>query len=142
MNWGTKIVLGMIAFMLFIIGMVIYMFKVHDNDALVENDYYEKGINYDQEYTAKKNTFDENATPDVKITEHQLVIALKEAADYKVLLLRPSSAKMDVRLQGRTLGAENLIIMDTDSLAQGLWSLNVSWKVNGKDYSYKKNITL
>ena len=77
MNWGTKIVLGMAVFMLFIIGMVVYMFKIHGNDALVEEDYYEKGLNYNQEYKAKENTLNDGAEPDIKITDSQIIIQLQ-----------------------------------------------------------------
>ena len=142
MNWGTKIVLGMIAFMLFITGMVVYMFKVQDNDSLVEEDYYEKGINYDQEYNAKKNALEEGATPVINVANNQITITLRDAADYELLLLRPSAAKLDIKSIGRTVGKENVITFETGNLKRGLWSLNLSWKVNGKDYLYQKNITL
>lgn len=142
MNWGTKIVLGMIAFMLFIIGMVVYMFSVHDNDALVEEDYYEKGINYDEEYTAKKNTLDDNAVPIIQVRPNEISIQLTEAAEYELLMMRPSSAKKDVTSKGKTIGRENLILVETTHLDRGLWSINLSWKVNGKAYKYKKDVTL
>ncbi len=142
MNWGTKIVLGMIAFMLFIIGMVVYMFKSHGNDALVEEDYYEKGINYDKEYDAKKNTLDDDATPIIKITETQVVIQLKDAADYQLLMLRPSAIKEDMRANGKTTGDNHLITVEKSTLARGLWSMRLAWQVGGKEYLYKKDITL
>ncbi len=142
MNWGTKIVLGMIAFMLFIIGMVVYMFKSHGNDALVEEDYYEKGINYDKEYDAKKNTLDDNATPIIKITDSQIVIQLKDAADYQLFMLRPSAIKEDVRVNGKTIGENHLITLKKSNLARGLWSMQLAWQVGGKEYLYKKDITL
>lgn len=142
MNWGAKIVLGMIAFMLFIIGMVVYMFKQHGNDGLVEDDYYERGINYDQEYNAKKNTLDDDAVPVIKITENQIIIQLKEAADYQLLLMRPSSSKKDRRSKGKTMGEEHLIIIESGDLDKGHWSLNISWQMNGKNYQYKKDFMI
>lgn len=142
MNWGTKLVLGMIAFMLFIIGMVVYMFKVHDNDALVEDDYYEKGINYDQEYIAKKNTLDDNAVPIISVGTNEIRIQLAQPADYELLMMRPSSAKKDVSSKGKTMGTEHVILVKTDHLDRGLWSVILSWKVNGKAYKYKKDVTL
>lgn len=142
MNWGTKIVLGMIAFMLFIIGMVVYMFKIDGNDALVEKDYYEKGINYDTEYDAQKNVIDDNVAPDIRVEEHQITVKLKEEANYNIWLMRPSEAKKDVRLEGKTEGADHLISVPRNNLDKGLWSLRIEWQTNGKKYLYKKDLMI
>ena len=132
----------MAIFMSFIIGMVIYMFKNHNNDALVEEDYYEKGINYDEEYLAKSNVVNDEAAPEIKISETQLILQLKDAADYQLTLMRPSSKEKDVSSAGKTIGDGNLIIIERDRLDKGLWSLKVKWRAKGKDYLFTKDITL
>ncbi|RZM29342.1 MAG: hypothetical protein EOO88_05320 [Pedobacter sp.] len=48
MNWGTKIIIGMAVFMAFILVLGIFMIRSNP-DPLVDEDYYEKGLNYDQE---------------------------------------------------------------------------------------------
>ena len=142
MNWGTKIVLGMVAFMLFIIAMVVYMFRVHGNDALVEEDYYEKGINYNQEYNAKQNTLNDGVEPVIKINQNQIIIQLKDSATYELKLMRPGSAKDDSIAKGKSLGDANLIVVDRSTMHKGLWFLDLKWSSNRKDYQFKKNITL
>lgn len=142
MNWGTKLVLGMAVFMLFIIGMVVYMFKQHGNDALVEDDYYEKGINYDKEYDAKTNALNDGATPEIKQSQSQLIIKLKDAADYQLTLMRPSAKEKDVKSSGKTIGDENLIIVNLGNLDKGLWFLRLEWQANGKDYLFTKDVTI
>lgn len=142
MNWGTKLVLGMAVFMSFIIGMVVYMFKQHGNDALVEDNYYEKGINYDKEYNAKSNTLNDGATPEIKQNESQLIIQLKDAADYQLTLMRPSAKEKDVKNSGKTIGDENLIIIETGNLDKGLWLLKLQWQFNGKDYLFTEDIKI
>lgn len=142
MNWGTKIVLGMAAFMLFIISMVVYMFKTHGSDALVEDDYYEKGIHYDKEYEAKSNTLNDNAAPVIKISKSQVILQLKDEADYQLNLMRPSEAKKDIISAGKTIGDLHLIIIDATQLDKGLWSLKLEWRSNGKDYLFVKEITI
>ena len=112
MNWGTKIVLGMIAFMLFIIAMVVYMFSVHGNDALVDEDYYEKGINYNQEYNAIQNVLFDKTEPNLSITKNQIIIKLKDSANYEIKLMRPSTVKDDIHkklLQGDKYVAQNIL---------------------------------
>lgn len=142
MNWGTKIILGMVTFMLFIIGMVFYMFSVHGNDALVEEDYYEKGINYNQEYNAQQNMLDDKAEPKITVDKSQLIIQLKDSASYELKLMRPSLAKDDVKTKGNTIGETNLILLNHQQLHKGLWLLELKWESKGKTYLFKKNLTL
>jgi hypothetical protein len=142
MNWGTKIILGMVAFMLFIIVMVIYMFSVHGNDALVDEDYYEKGINYNNEYNAKQNMVNDKAEPKITINDSQIIIQLKDSASYELKLMRPSSAKDDIKDKGTTVADAHLILINRQHMHKGLWFLELKWKSNNKEYLYKKNITL
>jgi len=142
MNWGTKIVLGMITFMLFIVGMVIYMFHVHGRDALIEENYYEKGIDYNTEYNAKQHVANDNAKPKITNTPKQLLIQLKAPAVYQLVLMRASDSKDDLKLNGKTTGDSNIILVDKAKLAKGLWFISLTWRVENKDYLYKSNISL
>ncbi|TCC90175.1 hypothetical protein EZ428_12890 [Pedobacter frigiditerrae] len=142
MNWGTKIVLGMVAFMLFIVAMVVYMFSVHGNDALVDEDYYEKGINYNQEYNATKNMVIDHAEPKITLKDGQLIIDLKDSATYELKLMRPSTVKDDIKDKGFTVSDDHLILVNTKNMHIGLWFLELKWKSNGKEYQFKKSITL
>lgn len=142
MNWGIKIILGMSVFMLFIIAMVVYMFKVHGNDALIEEDYYEKGINYNEEYKAKENLITDRAQPELTITKNQIIIKLKDSANYELKLMRPSAKKSDIRRSGTTVGDSHLILIDRLSMPEGLWFLELNWTSNSKKYLYKDDLTL
>lgn len=140
MNWGTKIILGMGSFMLFIIAMAVYMFSVQGNDALVEEDYYEKGINYNQEFDAKKNVRIDHAQPTITVNHQQLIIQLKDSAAYEVKLMRPSSKQDDLIKKGSTIA--NQILVNTESMHPGRWFLEIRWTSNGKAYLFKKDITI
>jgi hypothetical protein len=142
MSWGTKIVLGMATFMLFIIAMVVYMFIVHGKDALVEDDYYEKGLSYNQEYNATQNVLDHDAQPLITIKNSQIIVQLKDSASYALKLMRPSAQKEDVALKGNTIGNSNLILIDRKLLAKGMWTFSIQWESNKKTYFFKKDITL
>jgi hypothetical protein len=142
MNWGTKLMAGMIAFMLFIVGMVIYMFHVHPKDALIEENYYEKGINYNADYQAELNVLNERVKPVTIITASQIIIQLKDRAEYELVLMRPGDSSDDLRLKGTTSGTTNLILVDKTKMHRGRWFLNLHWRSSGKDYLLKNNITL
>ena len=142
MNWGTKIVLGMVVFMLFIIGMVVYMFRVHGNDTLVDEDYYEKGINYNDEYNANQNVITDKAEPKITISDSQIIIQLKDSANYHLTLARPSTNKDKLADSGETVSDANLIIINRQNMHTGLWYLELKWSSNAKKYQLKKSITL
>lgn len=142
MSWGTKIALILATFMLFIIILVTYMFSVNGKDALVEEDYYEKGLSYNQEYNAKRNVLDNNAQPQIKITENQIIVQLKDSATYFLKLMRPSAQKEDIATKGNTIGNGNLIVIDRKNLSKGLWSLSIQWESHKKSFFYKTDLTL
>ena len=142
MNWGTKIIIGMGSFMLFIIGMVFYMFSLKDKDTLVEDDYYEKGINYDQTYNAEQNVIKEQLSPEIRVSQKQIIIQLKSKVDFELRLMRPSSAAEDIKWKGSTIEPDHLILINRGNMRKGLWVLTLQWKDNHKEYLYKTNITL
>ncbi len=142
MSWGTKIVVGMATFMLFIMTMVVYMFSVHGKDALVEDDYYEKGLSYNQEYNATQNVLDNDAQPLITINNSQIIVQLKDSASYNLKLMRPSAQKEDVALKGNTIGSSNLILIDRKLLSKGMWTFSIQWESNKKAFFFKKDITL
>lgn len=142
MNWGKKIIITMAAFMLFILALGAYMLSKQDNDTLVESNYYEKGLRYDEEYKQKSNTFADHAEPVITVNPNQVIIRLKDSASYTLVLMRPSNARADKKQSGNTLGNSHLILLDRKPADKGLWYLDLKWKSNQKQYQYKKSITL
>ncbi|WP_316738866.1 FixH family protein [Pedobacter aquatilis] len=142
MNWGGKLILTMLIFMAFILAMGAYMLSKQGNDALVESNYYEKGLNYDDEYQSKKNTVDDGLTPIIKVNESQIVIQMKDCCNYELRLIRPSDAKSDKKMKGKTIGENHLILIPRTAQDKGLWFLDLEWKINNKNYRFKQNITL
>ncbi|MCX2477230.1 FixH family protein [Pedobacter sp. MC2016-05] len=141
-NWGAKLAFVMVIFILFIMGMVTYMFMVHGRDSLVDEDYYEKGLDYTKEYNSKANVIRDHEAPVVKVTSSQIIIELKNKATYSMRIMRPADQKSDQNRKGETDGADNKIVVEQLGMAKGLWILNLNWSSNGKTYAYEKNIIL
>ncbi|WP_421943188.1 FixH family protein [Pedobacter sp.] len=142
MNWGGKLILTMLIFIAFILAMGAFMLSKQSNDALVEGNYYEKGLTYNEEYQSKQNTIDDGQTPIININEKQIVIQMKDSVDYALRLIRPSDIKADKNLNGHTIGDNNLILIPKKPQDKGLWFLDMEWKINSKNYRFKQNITL
>lgn len=70
MNWGTKIVIGMASFMAFIIVLATLMIRSNP-DPLVDEDYYEKGLNYDQEIKRMEKVKQDSVALSQDIRRHE-----------------------------------------------------------------------
>lgn len=140
MNWGVKIVIFLAAFMIFIIGSVIYMIST-DTDGLEENDYYEQALNYDDTYDRKQNTRDDKAEPTLKIEEGELKIDFTASIKKGNLVLRRlSDRSKDQNIDFST--DEKTYYVDLSKLDSGMWMCILTWENKGKEYLFEEDIFL
>ncbi len=142
MNWGTKLTLGLASFMLFILGMGYFMISASQNDGLVDDNYYEQGLHFDEESAAINRVFEEGVEPQMERKEGQLQFKLPVSASYELKLLRKSNSKDDLHQQGTSLGDAHLVLLDISKLATGSYLLELKWTHNGKNYTYRKDIQI
>lgn len=139
MNWGTKAVLGLATFMTFIIVLAVFMFN-SDSDALVDNDYYEKGIGYNKDYNRKEQVNKDHAQPQLEMGPEMIKLTFKERAKGTVKLMRTSDKSLDRKITFETDTA-NQVIIPSSTLKKGSWRLIIDWVSNEKAYLYEKEIT-
>lgn len=140
MNWGIKLMIGMLCFMSFIIVLAVLMFN-SKTDALVDTDYYEKGLAYDQDYQRKEQVKADNAAPEITITDGFLFLTFKDKAAGKLTLVRSSDKQMDRKtaIQTDTL---NRVKVPLEGIANGQWRMIVAWSTNGKAYLNEQEINI
>lgn len=140
MNWGIKLMIGMLCFMSFIIVLAVLMFN-SKTDALVDTDYYEKGLAYDQDYQRKEQVKADNAAPEITITDGFLLLTFKGKAAGKLTLVRSSDKQMDRKtaIQTDTL---NRVKVPLEGIANGQWRMIVAWSTNGKAYLNEQEINI
>ncbi len=143
-NWGTGIVIAIIAFMTFILVMVIMM-STNDkyNHDLVTPDYYQKELAYQDEIDAEKNANNLSSRVIAKHTSKGVLLQFPEELKNKkitgtVFLYRPSNKKLDFSLPLVLSNAQMLI--PENRLLDGRWNIIVSWKQNDKHYLFKDKI--
>jgi len=140
MNWGTKLVLGLASFMIFIIALVVMMFS-SKKDALVDTDYYEKGINYNQTYNSKEQTKSDHAMPQVVINQDMLLLTFKAEAAGTVKLMRTADKNLDKSIPFKT-NLNHQVILPSANLRKGSWRLIIEWNSAKKNYLYEQEITI
>ncbi|RYY12686.1 MAG: nitrogen fixation protein FixH [Chitinophagaceae bacterium] len=131
MNWGTKIIIGMLCFMSFIIVLAVMMFR-SDTDALVDQDYYEKGLKYDETYRLKENVLHDDVRPEVTADTAAITLRFKTSAAGSIKMVRIADKTMDRELRFDT-DPENKVVLPTAGLAAGRWKLIVKWTAASGD---------
>ncbi|OEJ99120.1 cytochrome C oxidase Cbb3 [Flavivirga aquatica] len=143
-NWGKSLVVGMLAFMSFIMYFVITMStdKKYKHD-LVTEEYYAKEMAYQTEIDAETNTYNlKERIENRKTQEGWLITFPKELETSKikgrVFLYRPSNQKLDFDLP-IVLSGSNLLVPD-NKMVGGRWNITIEFKYNEENYLYKKSI--
>lgn len=140
MNWGTKLVIGMGIFMTFIMVMVILMFNSR-TDALVDVDYYEKGLKYNEIYTGKEQVKTDGAKPEIQLAAKKLTLEFKANAHGNIRMMRTSDHKMDKSISFET-DTNHKFIIPTTELDKGRWRLIINWMTNEKYYLDEQEVDL
>ena len=139
MNWGTKLIIAMALFMSFIIALSTKMI-FSDKDDLVEKDYYEKGLKYDQDYIRKKNVEQEGAAPMIEQKESDLQVTFAGPVTGKVRFAHSKDHKLD---QTITINSDqNGKVSIPLKMSKGYWHLTFEWKSGGKMYMFEKGVFL
>lgn len=139
-NWGTKLVVGMVSFMTFIVVLAVLMFNSKP-DALVDNDYYEKGLNYNADYNLKEQVKTDHAAPEVQVLPGEILLTFKAAAEGKVKIVRPSDKRMDKAINIKTDPGYRAVI-PSDDIAKGRWKLIITWNSAGKSYLDEQEVMI
>jgi len=143
-NWGTGIVIAMIAFMSFILYFVVKMFTddKYQYDLVVE-EYYKQEIGFQDELNAEKNAIELAENVVIAQIETGVMIDFpgNEASsdiDGIVTFYRPSNKNLDFTKP--IFLEDQKMFIPKNEIAAGRWNISVRWEQNGKTYLTKKNI--
>lgn len=140
MNWGTKLMIGMGLFMAFIITLCVKMITSSD-DALIDKNYYEKGLKYDTEYNARQSAVADSVVPVIEVNDYGLVISFTDQAACTLNLKRLSDSKLDTVITVAT--NEDLSVQVAEGeLQSGPWRLTLDYVINNKSYQVKQEIIM
>lgn len=141
MDWGKGILLTIIAFVGFILTLVVISVRQDDIHLVTEN-YYEKEIKYQDQIEREKSA--DGLDREVLVFDSQtksMLLDLPVGAKGNLQLFRPSDARLDQEL--------NLDITDSgkttvplDQLKSGYWRVQLTWTENGVEYYEEKKISL
>ena len=144
LNWGTGIVITIVAFIAFILFFVVRMTteKKYDHDLVTEK-YYQKELNYQKEIDAAQNSLDDDRLLKIMKIADGIQIEFPKDLTYKnitgkVFLYRPSNEQLDFEIPISI--SDSFFFVPDNRLLDGRWNIEVVWKYEGKDYRYTKEI--
>jgi hypothetical protein len=140
MNWGTKLIIGMLCFMSFIIVLAVKMIN-SKSDALVDTDYYEKGLAYDEDYKRKEHVKTDDAAPEVSITENFIQLTFKDKAEGELKLIRNSDKKLDKKISIST-DKLHTVRIPLIGIEKGQWRFIIAWTTEGKAYLNEQEVMI
>ncbi len=138
-NWGTGIFIFLIIFVSLAITFIIFSLQFDTN--LVHKDYYEKGLDYDNEIAIAERSkqfadaitvTDENNTVVIEFEEN----IAKEIETCNIYFFKISDRHQDYQKDYKLI--ENKIIIDHSNLAKGKYDLRISWKNGGDIFMVEK----
>ena len=134
LNWGGKLMIAAILFMGFVISMVVIISK--QDMPLVEQDYYERGLNYQKEIDNNANM---DTTLRVDLIGTNLEIVSEEAINaVQVKCYRPSNPDLDKIFTVNLLGGKKEVY-DLANLDKGKWVISVIWFKGEKEYKFSRD---
>ncbi|HPF11251.1 MAG TPA: FixH family protein [Flavobacteriaceae bacterium] len=143
-NWGTGLVIGMVAFMGFIMFMVVTMMtdKKYDHD-LVTEAYYAEDLVYQTEIDAEEHLKKLSGPITVEKTAAGWLVHFPEEMTHgnpegTLKLYRPSNKNLDFQLPLEI--TDGTMLVPKDHLVAGHWKMSIAWNMNGTAFLFKKGM--
>ena len=132
-NWGTKLAIWIIVFILFILTLV-YMSFSYDI-GLVEKDYYPKGLKYQSSIDAINNAKNIDVVFNISQEGENVIIEMPDVQvkDGTITFFRPSDNSFD-RVFSWDLDEDNNIKLPVRELTEGKYIVKFNWKHEDKEY--------
>ncbi len=132
-NWGTKLVIWIIAFIVFMLSLV-YMTTTSEVN-LVERDYYPKGQKYQTRIDAIENANYLNVVFTTSQDGNNIIINLPDIQvdSGLILFFRPSGNSLD-RTYDLVINNEKKMILPRDDFEHGKYIMKINWDHKDKEY--------
>jgi hypothetical protein len=146
MNWGYKI---LIVYVVFVLGILYLVYRCNTQTVdLVTEKYYDREIAYQDQYDRMKNSdFEGNRVhlvyePGKSFVSIQYPIIVQNAnPDGEIYFFKPDNAKLDFALPVNPDQSGNQVI-PVDKIERGLWRVQIKWNVSGVPLYQEEKIVL
>lgn len=142
MNWGHKITIVII---LFVVGMLSMVFiAMRQTNEMIDDNYYQKELEYQEIIDASQNLQDLSSNNLVSQTLTEVVITLPPGTFEKVdsgliELLRTDEERRDVVMDMKRIGS-NRYVFSKNPLKKGIYKARIKWTNEGIPYYKEESV--
>jgi hypothetical protein len=141
-NWGTGIFIFITLFILAVAAFIIYASNL--DIKMVEDNYYDKELNYQERIDRLNNTAALPGKIDVKQEPGIIVVQFPTldplaVPEGKLLLYRPSDPSKDYTIPLQ-LNDSSRQVIDINVIDKGKWIIKMDWMMGGKGYYFEKEV--
>ena len=143
-NWGTGVVIAIVAFIVFILSFVYKTLAFDEyHHELVSDDYYKEELHYQQEIDKMNKAKALEEQLEIQRNDKGLVIIFpstmaSEEIRGEVQLKRPSNAKLDYKMA--LMPKEGSMLIPDEHLVEGKWLVIVDWQHGEEAYLVKEEL--
>jgi nitrogen fixation protein FixH len=144
--WPLGIVLGSL-FYIGGVGACAFLACTHKSE-LVSEKYYDQEIKYQSRIDSlgRAQQLSTRGTAMYNDAARHIVISLPiehagKTAGGDIELYRPSAASQDQHFELKP-GANGVQMLDTAALPEGLWTIRVTWRVEGREYFFDQKVAI
>lgn len=138
MNWGVKILLTLITIVVVTVSAGIYMVS-QDTDSLVEDGYYEKGLDYESIIEHQRNVDAHDAQPEITVKDNYLEFLFKEGNNKgEIILKRPSDQNLDRVIPFSS--TDSKYTLSLNGIQNGAWEIQLIWEQDTIPFFFQKRI--
>ena len=144
MNWGYKIMLVIICFILAMSGMVCVAFK--QTNEMIDSDYYGKELRYQELINAAHNLNSVSNSQILIQKENKIFLEIpmgtfNEFKEGKIEFLRNSDQSKD-KLISFIPDQNGAFSLSVDKFSNGMYKSRIKWTNGSKDYYREQNIMI
>lgn len=140
MNWGKGIIIGMALFMGFILTLVTIMMRQKID--LVEEDYYKRELNYDDQFNAQKTYASTAGKISFECKTDSLLIHFPKHFQSKKVTIqfqRPNDKNSDISF---TLKPQEKVFIPTTTFPKGVFNCTIHGTIQDQPYEMSRQVTI
>ncbi len=144
MNWGHKITLTIVVFIIAMLSMVFIAFQ--QNNEMMDDNYYDKELKYQSLIDASQNLNEESSDTLIEKTEKGFLITIpaKLRTNFKngkIEFIGNEDRKKDftLKIEPDSMG---LFLIEPAKLSRGSYKVRILWENEGKSYYREQNLTV
>ncbi|MGV3609608.1 MAG: FixH family protein [Fluviicola sp.] len=140
MNWGKRIIIGMVLFMGFILTLVTIMMRQKID--LVEEDYYNRELNYNAQFNAQKNYISAAEKISFETRTDSLFIHFPpkfQSKEVTINFQRPNDKNSDISF---TVKPQEKVLIPTTAFPKGVFQCIIQGSIQDQPYEMSQQVTI